>query len=253
MNFLCIERQNALADPTHETGELLTLLVSEHGEELVEVLRVHGESIFDQFETRLGQMNKDDSRVALAPLTADESFFLQALDGGSDRPARQKHLLANRVDRQGTFMEQQLEHGEIGKRGKSLASDALFVVAHHGMRGFPKKEKEVRSGMLVNLGHVDQLEAICLHIKIYFEFFNLSLAAFGTNAMIGIRLIEQLPNTAGGVRDERRYLNPPYGMARRIRASGQSASAQQKSPGAKPRGWTGQSQCYPSSGGGGHG
>ena len=104
MNFLTIERQNALADPTHETGELLTLLVSEHGEELVEVLRVHGESIFDQFETRLGQMNKDDSRVALAPLTGDESFFLQALDGGSDLPARQKHLLANRVDRQGTFM-----------------------------------------------------------------------------------------------------------------------------------------------------
>ena len=105
MNFLCIERQNALADPTHETGELLTLLVSEHGEELVEVLRVHGESIFDQFETRLGQMNNDDSGVTLAALTADESFFLQALDGGSDRPARQKHLLANRVDRQGTFME----------------------------------------------------------------------------------------------------------------------------------------------------
>jgi hypothetical protein len=79
----------------------------------LQLARMRAENAPDQGSPRWGQRHVGYPAILWASLSADKALFLEAIYCGGDRSAGKHHVSPDRIDGQGTFMQEDFEDGEV--------------------------------------------------------------------------------------------------------------------------------------------
>lgn len=99
----------------------------------------------------------DDTGASISAVGSalHEALPLQPVDRSGDGAARQQHLAPDDVDRKGAFVEQGLEHGEVGV-AETLGLHVAPGVSLHGPRGAPQNQPNRDSARCVFLLNINR-------------------------------------------------------------------------------------------------
>ena len=75
---------------------------------------MQGESALDQVMSLRREVHDTGAAVAGIVAASDQALPVQTIDGNTNGSAGQHDFVSYRIHRQGTFVQQDLEYGEIG-------------------------------------------------------------------------------------------------------------------------------------------
>jgi len=128
-----------VAEFFQEGDNLLFFAVVETGGRGFQCVFVIGKRFLDQGMTGSSQFHMNPPPVTGMVLAPDPAFLFQAVDGGGNRSTGQKNFFPDRIYRKRAFMQQDFEHGKIGKT-KSQRNDMSPDVFFHCPGGFVKNQ-----------------------------------------------------------------------------------------------------------------
>jgi len=102
----------------------------------------------DQSPTLPCELNPADPSIGGLFFAHDESLSNQAIDGNTDGPRSKPDFWPDRVDWQGTLVQQRFQDAEIGVAEPGLC-DAFLGVRHKRLERLHQNQPDVNAGMML--------------------------------------------------------------------------------------------------------
>jgi hypothetical protein len=99
----------------------------------------------DQRPSGCGKRHKGNPTILWASLSADESFFFEAIDGGGDRSAGEHDVSSDRINGERTFVQKNFQDGKV-RDAEPGSGDTAGIDLSEGAVSLHQNEPEMDAG-----------------------------------------------------------------------------------------------------------
>ena len=103
------------------------------------------ENAADQRPSGCGKRHKRYPTILWASLSADESFFFEAIDGGGDRSAGEHDVSSDRINGERTFVQKNFQDGKV-RDAEPGSGDTAGIDLSEGTVSLHQNEPEMDTG-----------------------------------------------------------------------------------------------------------
>jgi hypothetical protein len=153
------------AEPFEERCQDRSFGRGQRSEYCLQLARVRAENAPDQGSPRWGERHVGYPTILWASLSADKAFFLEAIYCGGDRSASEHHVSPDRIDGQGTLMQEDFEDGEV-RDTESGSGDTPGIDLREGAVSLHQNQPEMDTGNVSRSG-LRVAHRVYLYIKIF--------------------------------------------------------------------------------------